>query len=75
MTQRLMQDARHVHQPPRSRVVRAGLARPVINPSPFRARAAQVTGVAAHHCAEYTDQAAETRATPFSLAVEACGCG
>jgi hypothetical protein len=29
--------------------------------------------VAARHCAEYADQVAETRATPFSLAIEARG--
>ena len=63
--------ARYVHQPERSRVVKAGPARPPSALSPGdRARAAQVAGWL-RVTAPSADRAAETRATPFSLAIEA----
>ena len=66
-------NARYVHQPPRSRVVNAGPARPAVSSLPGgRARAAQVAGWL-RVTAPSADRAAETRATPFSLAIEARG--
>jgi hypothetical protein len=69
-----MRDARYVHQPARLRVVgqaRCGLSS---SPSPGdRQRAAQVTGWLRVTAPSNADQAAETRAAPFDLAIEACG--